>query len=103
MLGLVLAWITLVLYGSKAAFAGGVLGLLLGFIWVNLVRLRVIPAADPAQAIGDMAFFTMQPIHTPMNTTGSNGAVRPSQTHPARSAVVCRVFGAHPFVGHGGV
>lgn len=40
MLGLVLAWITLVLYGSKAAFAGGVLGLLLGFIWVNLVRLR---------------------------------------------------------------
>ena len=67
------------------------------------VEEEVIPAANPAQAIGDMAFFTMQPIHTPMNTTGSNGAVRPSQAHPARSAVVCRVFGAHPLVGHGGV
>jgi hypothetical protein len=40
MLGLVLGWVALVLHGLTAAFAGGVLGLLLGFIGVNLVRLR---------------------------------------------------------------
>jgi hypothetical protein len=70
MLGLVLAWITLVLYGSKAAFAGGVLGLLLGFIWVNLVRLRsysrrLFPPLTLPRPLGIWRFSRCNPFTRP--------------------------------------
>jgi hypothetical protein len=39
-LALALGWIMLVLHGLEGFIAGGLLGLLLGFIYINVIRLK---------------------------------------------------------------